>query len=271
MILRIENSITHIIETPTEKAMGKKSPIKQIKEYLKVRVNGYQYSKAYKQRRWDGYKSFVSYGKFPTGFLQYVLTFCDENELKYSLQDQRTNLINAVVEENFVRKFGKLTLRPYQENAVKAVIYNELKGISYQRGIVDVATNGGKNLIAAGIHENLIGARTLFMIHNTLIFKQAIEYFGDYFPTGQVGDNKVDPQEFTVCMVKTLLNRVKADSKLLETIQTYNVVIVDEAHRAASNEYLELLSLLRYSVVVFISGTALASPDKVKKMTVVGS
>ena len=55
---------------------------KELREYLRVRPDGYSQSKAYGSHRWDGYRYFVSSkNEFLTGFLPLVLKHFHSGEV----------------------------------------------------------------------------------------------------------------------------------------------------------------------------------------------
>lgn len=118
---------------------------KRVHTHIGVRAQGYQFSKAFKLKKWDGYTDFYEFDKdrFPSGLLEQV------KELLYDLQNRYTFQFDVVDErsEAFLEpeditkeiklldnKVGTITLRDYQQEAVEESL------VKYN-GIVNAATN----------------------------------------------------------------------------------------------------------------------------------
>jgi len=269
MILEVGNVTTKIIEEPRDP----KKCYKEIQDYLKVRVQGYQHTQLYKDNKWDGYKGFLAFHKFATGFLPVLLNYLTTMGIQVVIRDKRTHLPEW--KKELTLKFGEYDMtteqRKYQGNAVKSVRnYTKNGELYFPRGILGCATNAGKNLIAVGISSNLIDAKTLFIVHNKSIFKQAVKYFSEFFDVGEINDKKFEIKEFTIAMVKTLANRMKESINVIANCKQFNVVFIDEAHRAGAAQYSYVMRNLDAGVRIMLSGTALENEDDVKNMTIIG-
>ena len=67
----------------------------ELREYMKVRANGYQFSPLYQKRQWDGYSHFYTKtDKYATGFLSMVYAKIKElaPAIEITLEDRRTNV-----------------------------------------------------------------------------------------------------------------------------------------------------------------------------------
>ncbi|WFG34017.1 hypothetical protein F10086_95 [Staphylococcus phage vB_SauM_JDF86] len=123
---------------------------KRVHTHIGVRAQGYQFVKAFKLKKWDGYTDFYEFDKdrFPSGLLEQV------KELLYDLQNRYTFQFDVVDErsEAFLepedvtkeiklldKKMGTITLRDYQQEAVEESL------VKYN-GLINIATNGGKCL-----------------------------------------------------------------------------------------------------------------------------
>src|SRR5690606_24107788 len=112
-----------------------------------IKQPGYFFSPAFKKGYWDGRVRFLNKrnNTFPTGLLQNVLR---ATESDFEIVDNRKPLEIEIPPKIDLyepeAEGGKITLRDYQYNAVK-------NALEKTRGIVNVATNGGKTEIASGI------------------------------------------------------------------------------------------------------------------------
>ena len=268
MILEVGNNTTKIVRDNADKLKGI-DPIKLLKHYLRVRVDGYFHSVAYKKKRWDGYKSFVLYGKFMTGFLPFILKYADREGLEYTLVDLRGEIPKLKSDINTT--FGDKTLREYQKKFAYT-IDNYLNGSFYfPRGIFNMATNAGKTLTVEAVFSNFeTPVKCLYLVHTKLLYEQAIKDFSERYDVGTVNDTGVNFKDFTVCMYQTLKSRALASVVVMAKIQEYQMIVVDECHRAASSEYQIILSNSSAPIRLFVSGTPLENKSKVKNLAIIG-
>lgn len=114
-----------------------------------LKVPNYWYSPKYKAGMWDGtYKFFVRpSNSFPTGLLPKVLDLLAEDyEIVPQIIDQRKDVNKyqlSQLSENYKISDVK-TARDYQVDTLNKLITNNINGISFTRGVVNIATNGGK-------------------------------------------------------------------------------------------------------------------------------
>tara|TARA_R100000231_G_scaffold34115_1_gene30048 strand:- start:2186 stop:3580 length:1395 start_codon:yes stop_codon:yes gene_type:complete len=182
-------------------------------------VPGHEYSKAYKQRRWDGKKRyFSSKGKFRTGLLGRILKDLRQVGVKDIEWENKPE-----AEEFFLPEVGNFEYREYQEKA----IYECLKR---RRAIVDSPTGSGKTLIMAGCLAALQwgdNPKAVVLFREKGILNQTYEFFkkcgiknlgynsGEGFLHGQV-----------------MLSTVQSIEKIIDThLQDTQILMVDEAHQ----------------------------------------
>lgn len=277
MIIKIDNIKCQAIIGGTDNLLD--FDIKAaLKEYLKARVKGYQYTPAYKRRGWDGYKHFISSsGMFATGFLPLVLKELDRlNVPEVIIQDERVN--QPRFKEEFVTDINVWSLRDYQEGPVKkAKSHIMFRGqtIPFYRGIYDCATNSGKNSIMAGITMNVENPKAIMLIHSVDIFTQAVAFFSNVFGHKNVGiidsKNYRIGNVFTIAMYKSLLNKMKASINVRQDMGVYNLFFVDESHKVGDGDYGEVIvNISNACARYFVSGTPLDSEDMVKRLVIVG-
>lgn len=144
----------------------------EVHECLDAMAPGHQYTYLYKSGRWDGKVNLLKDETFPTGLLPVVWNKIIELGIPHRVEDRR-----------FMRQLylqqSPVTLRPYQQEAVDACLSNTLGGAWWPRGVIQVATGGGKTEIAADIISKT-KVPTLFLVHRQDLQSQAIERFNLY-------------------------------------------------------------------------------------------
>jgi len=247
--------------------------MKELREYLRIRPAGYSYSKAYKKKRWDGWVSLITKdGYFATGFLPLVLGYVRELGAEVTITDARRNL--PKLQSNFANVVGEIdgvvwTLRDYQIPLVKSV-GNYIDDIYFPRGIIDAATNAGKNAVMAGIYNNFVDVKALLIVSKIEQFKTAKGFFGQLYDIGEVRTGKCEIKDFTIAMAKTLHNRIEESMDILAKVNKCQLILVDETHEAGAADYSKLLQKIQGGVRIFVSGTPLDNDNKKNNMVIVG-
>ena len=244
-----------------------------LRDYLKVRPKGYNYSPKYKKHVWDGYIRFISpKGEFATGFLPLVCNYLrdlgveivivDLRENIPVLKKERTNVVGTVDGVDWIAE-GKFQ---YQFDAINTVD-KYVEGIYFPRGILDFATNAGKNSVATLFFKNIempdgSPCSWIFMVSSELIYKQAVEFFQQCIPDEEIGEinsRKYNPKRITVCMVKTLLSKAKSSINVVAWMGGINGLIVDESDEAGAKDYSKCLSYINAPMKIFVSKTLTVS------------
>lgn len=271
--------------TKTECVVGGKDNLldidllKELRKYLRVRPENYSMNTAYRKGHWDGWQYFITpKGKFATGLLKMVYDYLIELGAEVIIDDRRINL--PTLSEPLSDYVGCIdgvdwVARPEQIEMVQKV-NNYLPFVEpfyFPRGVLDCATNAGKTSMAALVVNNLPkGTKIVFVVSSKIIYKQALEFFGQVCEgsVGEVRSGKIDFQDFTVCMVKSLGNAIKKDLHIKTILAKVEVCIVDESDEAGAKGYSTVLSHINAGMRVFLSGTPMDSPNKVSKMIQVG-
>ena len=189
---------------------------------LSVRSPNYYFSTAYQTGRWDGYLRFLSRpaNTFPTGLLPQVLDLLSNDmELPVEIQDIRPNIFEYTmntVPDNFQISSDKIA-RDYQIETINKVVTNTVQNIPFNRGVINIATNGGKTVIAEGIIKQLYSAllqhnsNFLFVTHSKEIAKQARKSIQTdlQIPVGMIGNGSWEVTPVTVALINTLYRRMK--------------------------------------------------------------
>jgi superfamily II DNA or RNA helicase len=175
---------------------------------LAVTTPNYRFSHAYKSGKWDGKTRFfkIASKKFPTGLVSEVIKALKDSNEPYEWVDKRTPFEVTVPEsiDLLDEKHGSITLRDYQYNSVK-------QGLQSTRGVINVATNGGKTEIACGMMSCMLpklpkGKSILFFTHSKEIFYQSAKRISERLgmEVGLVGDGVWDEKPITVVMIPTV-------------------------------------------------------------------
>jgi len=274
MILSVGNVFTKFVITAEDKSKCPK--ISQlIKDKLKIRADGYQYAKAYKDGYWDGFKSLISTGShFLTGYLKSVVGLIKSEGLDVDIMDLRKN--RPILKTDFVTAVGNSEnweLRDYQERVIKVTLTNHLETMLYPRGLWNLAVNSGKMIMLTGLVNNIHNPKTLLIIDREVNFKQNVKWFSDIYPNQvtTVTSNGADfSGSFVIAMAKTLSNLAARDEQAKKELKTFQIVCCDEAHRAGSDTYHALLSEVDAFVRIMMSGTTLDIQSSEKKLQIMG-
>jgi superfamily II DNA or RNA helicase len=249
---------------------------------LSYRVEGAEHMVAFTSGSWDGRSSFFSRRtcKFPAGFFHMI--FHELTRKGYQVRVARTSFAKPLGPENpIVDKFGNDD--PRYDFQLKALRQIEKHG----RGIIQVATGGGKSKIA-----KLITARyrrpTLFLTtRGVLMYQMQKAFLKDCgFNTGIIGDGIWSPTKGINCgMVQTFVaqlkepdfqkdfeaattkflhlskeerraeaqkaydEKVRIRARLIKLLEMFEVVIGEEAHEAGGNSYFEILQYCKNATI----------------------
>lgn len=165
-------------------------------EMLAFGVEGARFTQQYVNKLWDGKKHLFSSKKqtFPTGFLSAVVAKLTEQGLQPQIVDLRgmPNLQEASL---------SLSIQPWEHQI------NVLKTCTKTpRGLIQVATGGGKTLCIAGVW-GMLNVPGVVLTQRKELMEQLRtniqKYTGE--PVGIFGDGRWEPGKLTVCMVQSLI------------------------------------------------------------------
>lgn len=190
---------------------------------LTVKAEKPQYSKAYRQKQWDGTYKFYDRRthSFPAG----LLSLLQRKLRNVNLEVDTTYKCTTTPVENIKLRFLP---RDYQWQSVKTAIES-------RRGIIEVPTGGGKSLIISLLAKAITGKvlvivptkRLLTQISTTL--KETLQE-----EIGIVGNGQYEIQRVTVAIYKSAALLSQEDLAV-------NCVIVDECHHVSADTYYKLL------------------------------
>ena len=247
------------------------SALNLLSTHLSVKVPNYYFSNAFKNHTWDGTQRFLTRpaNTFPTGLLPKVVEFIqdlDNYEIEIENQCMGCNykVLPVVDEESTVISEDK-TLRDYQVDTINAVASNKVLDMPFYRGVINIATNGGKTVIAEGILKGLYpqlkknGGVFLFLTHSKEIARQAQRSIENdlQIDTGFIGDGAWGVKTVTIALISTLYSRLKKQKvEFLELKDKVAAVILDEMHHSSSTSWQEVLnSFENCSIRLGLTGT----------------
>ena len=171
------------------------------------------------------------YVLLPRGFLQNLITFCDEQNLPYVVTDERKLQREVVFKP-------KIELYDYQQ-----VAFEEISNHEY--GVIVAPPGAGKTILGL----KLIAERsqpTLILVHRKQLLDQWVERIQSFLEIskkdiGQIsGSKKTFGKEITVAMMQSL---IKMDCKEKEKLtNSFGTIIVDECHHIPAKTFRELIT-----------------------------
>ena len=249
-IIRFDNSCK-IVDEDSEELF------RALDNELSFKVQGAEFSAAYKGYfndagefiTWDGKRHLLgSNGKFPIGLLPRVQEFFSERGKPLAIIDKRTPSKGySELEIASTLKALKKEPRPYQILAADTATDTD-------RGIIRVATGGGKSLIAAMIVAKLGKPAIIYVIGKGLLY-QMQEFFEKVFKQkiGIIGDGKCEIHDINIATIWSvgqalgLKKKASLDDeddsekkmdpskfeRIKEMLLNSGVAIMDECHLAA--------------------------------------
>src|SRR5579864_1487004 len=247
----IKGNVSQIIEeTDVEHILA-------LDKHLSFYVQGAEHTAAFKGYlnrdgdwvKWDGFKKLLTPTlQFASGLVERVKDFYQEagrpievvdNRVKKSTGKPRNILDN-------LQKIGKDPY-PYQMEILDVID-------KFDRGIIKVATGGGKSLIAALIAAKL-GKKTIIYVIGKDLLYQFHDFFSQCFsePIGLIGDGKCEIHDINIASVWTVgqaigmkKNEILLDSDddekslnkakyadILKMMKETKLHIIDECHMSA--------------------------------------
>ena len=146
----------------------------ELRNALSYQVSGAEWSEKYKEGTWDGKISLYNKREksFPTGLLFRVKQVLQDRNVEFVIENKRVKpqtdkLVTTAFEEH------KRTLRPYQELVIEAA---KARG----RGVLSVATGGGKTMISAELIAQLKALPVVFIVPSKTLMHQTRKEFHKY-------------------------------------------------------------------------------------------
>jgi superfamily II DNA or RNA helicase len=230
-----------------------------IKEFQRKDKNAYWQSR--RAGRHIPPRNFISpkQGLMPTGILPQVLAWAEKESIPVQLVDKRVCPVKVDI-DNLITKFGisseteePYELRWYQKGAVEAALRGHDLPVYFPRGLISVATAGGKTLISRAIIE-AVPVPTIFIVERVNLANQTKkklvkEYGMKESEVGVVGGKKNEQgRRVTITTIQS--------SHKLEDIERFQMLIVDESHHTKASTYTKFIKQLKNVYFRFgLSGT----------------
>ena len=220
----------------------------------------------FKMGQWDGrIKLFNRRTKsFPAGLSSHVKEALEQAGIKVSIQESRA--MPPLPQPQSGRWLEGLELEgvsfapPYDYQPEVAT-----KMLEAKRGIVSVATNGGKSEIACLVTAAL-RQPTLFIVPGKDLLHQTRERFikrlrASEHDIGLIGDGKWKPGAWVTIGTAQTLSRSLGGVKGKDFLDRQQLVFIDECHHAGSDQWYQVLRACNAYFRYGLSGTPLKRTD----------
>ncbi len=206
--------------------------------------------------KWDGFKKLLTPTlRFPTGLLDRVKDFYTENGKTFEVVDKRPAK-SVGIERNIIDNLKKLGKDPYpyQLEILDVIDKND-------RGIIKVATGGGKSLIAALIAAKL-GKKTIIYVIGKDLLYQFHDFFSSIFDEkiGIIGDGKCDIQDINIASIWTIGQAIGMDKKSILLDGD------DDEEAVSTNKYADIMSMVKESKVHIIDECHMSACETIQQV-----
>jgi superfamily II DNA or RNA helicase len=215
------------------------------------------FSRAFKEKRWDGLVRLNDGRRFPAGLTDRVVECLNDQDVDVSVVDMaETKALDlSRIDAEFLGGVGPNQDQDLWDHQVEAA----LALLALPRGTVKLPTGSGKTelmaLMARFLWEER-GWRTLIVLPRKGLARQTVERFNRLYDgdieVGQCGDGKREVGTVTVGTAQTLIKfmpsqrrsrktkrtvMIPPDPVLRKMIRDYEVLILDESHHASSESW----------------------------------
>ena len=215
----------------------------------------YFWAASYQMSLWDGKQHFFypKTGKLYTGFISRTLKILKAEGAEYDLVGYPMPKEDVDLDQlNLLNEDGSI-VQPYEHQLL--AINNSIK---FSRGVVKVATNGGKTLIAAGIIKALGMPPSVYYVPRTTLVNQIAKQLEARLQVdvGRVGAgyNNPRPEGITVAMTHSTAANV-TKSKVVPYVHNAKVMIGDECHLSSDGRYQKSIEACPADIRILMSGT----------------
>ena len=212
------------------------------KKALSLWIDGCQYSQAFKDKKWDGYKKFFTPSQeFEIGLLDELVNDLNLKKISFKIleEDFRGEIVDGFVLKD--------SLRLHQQEAV-------IEFFNKNIGIIKIPTRGGKTFVSGEIIRQILinnpKSDFLFYVDTTDLFNQTVEELAKFLNVqeksiGTIDSFGVNIKQVTVAMIQTvtsIYSRKKPEMKILEKyFKNLNCLIVDEIQEYMSDNRMRLM------------------------------
>lgn len=176
---------------------------------LSYKAKDARYMWKVKNKMWDGvYRLYYQHKSqsFYSGLISLVTTVLDKYKIQYQFKD-----IREKPEANLpLLTFSPPSFyesRPYQQFTIE-------RSLQKTRGILKVATGGGKTMLVTELISRIQTAPFMFYVLSIDLMEQAYDTLSSTLnePIGMIGGDKFDIQNINVCTIQTAIRAINADN-----------------------------------------------------------
>jgi len=212
-----------------------------------------KFSKFPPHLKWNGTVYLIDeFGKYPTGLTDKIISFLEEENIPYELQDHQ---IDDFIKEILPVK-GNIELREHQKDALQSVIDNKW-------GMVNACTSFGKTKTSIKMCEEIGAYPFLFVVHRLSLLKQTYKEYSNYFdvPIGWIGNGIIDVQKINIASIATICSalnikykaeddeKIKYTPEQLEQVRNLlkecKFLVHDELHHGAASTSQTILKRIK--------------------------
>ncbi len=239
--------------------------LKAIRQKYSYKVDGAEWSAAYKKHVWDGMKHLTKIVQ-KNGVQKIIMPFAFQNNFEklisdynsyfglsliISYTDKRNSDITSKVFKTGMKK-SKHELRSYQLEAVNKMLEKRV-------GIINTATGSGKTVIASELIR-ILNRRTLFLVNRIELCRQTKEVFEEELgiEIGEMSEGNIDvSHQITVASIQTIAAIMKRGDESSKQLALYlhNVTctIYDECQNVTEPGIYGFIASMLTNSVYFIA------------------
>jgi len=244
---------------------SEKEYLDSVKKHLTAYVKNYRFMKKYKKGVWDGTISVFDRASrsFPYGLLLEVIRYTKKEhpEIKFKLSNDVKSIYKGIDVSNLNYD---LALYPYdyQKKCIEALLKSS-------KGIVNVATAGGKSLIITYLIYFIQNINPEYKALIIVPTKQLVRQFKDdmynYGYNRSVGIVDSDNKEFDN---NTVISTWQSLNNKMNELQNFDIIVCDEVHTASANILFGILKECKNAIFRFgVTGTM--PPNRLDELNVV--
>ena len=217
---------------------------RELSDYFRFRVPGYQFMPSFRSKKWDGYIYLFSYLNYTLyyGLLDYLATFAKDREysIKYEFDYPKNNDVSLQDFKYFIDSVPtELIPRDYQLAAVHHAINKE-------RSLLLSPTASGKSLIIYYLIRYYYPKKSLIVVPTISLVYQMYSDFEEYANSEfnieknvhkiYGGQEKVSEKPITISTWQSIYNMSR------RYFENFDVVFGDEAHLYKSKSLTGIMS-----------------------------
>lgn len=183
----------------------------QLDKALSYRVKHARFSPQFKAKQWDGIIRLYKRNQgqsFYSGLLSFVGPILEENNIPYQKVDERVKPTQNLPQLVFSPP-PNYEERDYQQFTIQ-------RALQRSRGILKVATGGGKTMIVSEMIAGVKTAPFMFYVLTEDLLRQAHDVLSSTLnePIGVIGGGKFDIKNINVCTIQTAIRAIHVGEKI---------------------------------------------------------